>query len=397
MLKPFFGEFLLSPCPLELSLNYCSHKCAVCFANLNQPERKADISAIMRFLSTYRERETLEAILLQQGYPVLFSNKVDPFAASNYRQSLPLIEMMTALGIGIAFQTRGGFGVDEVIKNVPPSHWYISISQRDDAIRKRVEPGAPSIESRLDLISKLTEAGHAVAVAINPLVPEWMPDPEPLLDDVKARGVYGMCAAMVHLHYKQIRNLSEKEKVAVTEPIVKRAQKRESSRAAERDLIDRANDYAASIGLEVSTYGQPCRSEYDTPFVQLYKKTFPTTQEFVNACHDTLGPNDVIWFDEYADFMCERLPQGVLSIAHYIGATAHNMYWKMKIPSRMTYRQLLGLCWQNPESRYCPARMPCFAYVKNGDAEVVDDNGLPLLAWCGEQAATEWYVERAIA
>lgn len=39
MLDVYYGEFLINPIPLELSLNYCSHKCAYCFANVNQPGR----------------------------------------------------------------------------------------------------------------------------------------------------------------------------------------------------------------------------------------------------------------------------------------------------------------------------------------------------------------------
>jgi DNA repair photolyase len=61
LIEPYWGEFLISPIPLELSLNYCSHKCAYCFANLNDPKRTSDVKAIMRFLSDYLERETPQA------------------------------------------------------------------------------------------------------------------------------------------------------------------------------------------------------------------------------------------------------------------------------------------------------------------------------------------------
>ena len=147
MITPYYGEFLISPAPLELSLNYCSHKCAYCFANLSMPDRTADIGGILRFLGEFNERKSLEAELVRQGYPVCFSNKVDPFAATNYKQSIPILEVMSTLGIPVAFQTRGGQGIDDALKIVQPSCWYISVCTADDKLRKRLEPGAPTIES----------------------------------------------------------------------------------------------------------------------------------------------------------------------------------------------------------------------------------------------------------
>ena len=107
MLVPYFGEFMVSVVPLELHLNYCSHKCAFCFANLNSPDRRADVKQIMALLTKYRTRRTLEAKLLQWGFPTLFSNLVDPFAVSNARQALPLIEVYQQLGLPLAYQTKG--------------------------------------------------------------------------------------------------------------------------------------------------------------------------------------------------------------------------------------------------------------------------------------------------
>ena len=62
MIEPYFGEFLINPVPLELSFNYCSHKCAYCFANLNKPDRQFDVLRFMRFIRDYPNRDTLAAI-----------------------------------------------------------------------------------------------------------------------------------------------------------------------------------------------------------------------------------------------------------------------------------------------------------------------------------------------
>jgi DNA repair photolyase len=61
----------------------------------------------------------------------------------------------------------------------------------DDAVRKRVEPMAPSIESRFELVEQLVAAGHVVTVGVNPLTLDWVPDFEPLLNRIKDLGAWG--------------------------------------------------------------------------------------------------------------------------------------------------------------------------------------------------------------
>ncbi len=394
-LDVFYGEFLVSPIPLELSFNYCSHKCAYCFANLNKPDRWADVKAVTRLLQDYRNRETLTAQLLKAGYPVLISNRVDPFAASNYQQAVPIITTMAEMGIPLALQTKGGRGIDDVLSVLPPSAWYISIGTLDDSIRKRIEPGAPTIESRFELIEKLTAKGHHVSLGLNPLVPEWCPNPEALLDRARASGAKGVWAERLHLNHKQVVNLSERERGGMTEDVIKRAQKRTTT-PPELALYDSARAYAQSIGLEVYGIAQPIASDYFEPYKKLYPKVFPTIQDFVNATYrGDFG--EVIDFDQFADFMCAFLPKGEMPIDHYLGATAHTLWHTNKIPKRMTYRQLLSIVWSDLRIHRCPARMRCFAFQAERDSDggwirITDNNDLPYLVF-DPQGFDEYYTE----
>jgi len=90
-LSVYWGLLFNACSPLEISLNYCSHNCHFCFANLNSPNRTADVKQIMGILSTCQEKETFAAKLLRDKYPVTISNHVDPFSESNWRISLPII------------------------------------------------------------------------------------------------------------------------------------------------------------------------------------------------------------------------------------------------------------------------------------------------------------------
>jgi len=247
MIEVYYGEFLINPIPLELSMNFCSHRCYYCFANLNRPNRKLNTPQLMRFLASYKQRDTLAAHLLQQGYPVVVSNKSDPFAGSNYQITLPVLEVLTSLGVPVQFQTRGGKGIDEALTIVKPSVWYVSITMMNDTLRRKIEPGAPSIDSRFELITRLVEAGHYVVVGLNPCVPEWLPDPGPLLERVRAAGAWGVWVERLHLNHDQITNLTPKEKEAISQPIIDRAKKR---RTSPTDEAPEAKEGAAQLNCD---------------------------------------------------------------------------------------------------------------------------------------------------
>lgn len=383
-LEPYWGEFLVSPIPLEMSLHWCTHACAVCFANLGKPGRRANVTAISNLLAQHGERSTPAAMLLRQGYPVLLSNKVDPFAASNYQVALPLIAAMAEMGIPIAFQTRGGQGIDEALAMVPRSCWYVSISQNDDALRKKLEPGAPDLESRYRLIEKLTAAGHHVSLGLNPVVPEWLPDPRAVLQRAKDCGATGAWIETLHLNPKQVSNMPPRSRAAVGEELIARAQKRRPSPLdIEAKTIARAE--AVDMGLEVFSVGQPNASEYFAPYREVYAKTFPVLQDFINACHDE-QPQAVIPFEEFWSFF-DDLPEGLFNIGHYLGSKAHDL---MKgVSNWMTYRQLVAMIYAEQKIPQCPVNTGTLAFaafaVPGGFIDfwerLVDEHELPYLVW----------------
>jgi DNA repair photolyase len=382
MLSPFFGEFLISPCPLELSLNYCSHSCYVCFANLNLPSRQADVPRIMRFLGDYPNRSTWEARLLQMGHTTVVSNHVDPFANSNYQQAVPIMEFMTELGLPIQLQTRGGRGVEDTLRYLKPSIWYISMSHLDDSLRKKVEPGSTTIESRFQLMDRLRTFGHRVVLGLNPLVPEWLPDAGPLLKRAQQCGAEAVWIEKLHLNYNQERNMSLKAKEAVTPQVITRAKRRSISQLELASAL-KARSQALDLGLPVYSMGQPYRSDFHKVYQETYTELFPTMQDFINYCYDENLVGQLITFDEFADFFCARLPTGIWPIDGYIGSTSHNLWWDKKIAPNMTFRELFHILWTAPSSRLCPVKWNCFAYAaqwdKDGWIRYADANGMPYI------------------
>ena len=298
-IRAYAGEFLTSPAGLELSMNWCGHACTYCFANLSKPNRRADIRGTVGLLSEFRQRRSREAKLLQAGVPLLVSNHVDPFAGSNAAQFEPIWELCVELGVELTWQTRGAHApqrpfLNRVIKETPRSVWYISIPMLDDTIRRRVEPHAPSIGSRLELLQQLVEAGHVVTVGVNPLSLEWLPKFEPLLDQLKALGVWGVWVQVPYFSKTFKGGLDVNARQRLGDEFIKQCG--EKGNKDDRTHAQAAMAYAKGIGLEVfsTEYEEPTR--FFDPWHEVYKRPMPYWHQLVNKIDPSLDGADE---DEY--------------------------------------------------------------------------------------------------
>ena len=348
MIQAYAGEFTVSPIPLELSMNYCSHKCAYCFANLNQPGRTLDVNKVINQIKGCKDSTTLTGYLLANGYPVLISNRVDPFAETNWRQTLSFIEMLQANGNRVTFQTKGGKGVDDALQLLDgPTHWYISISFWDDDLRKKIEPGAPSIGDRIKLIEQLKTEGHHVSVGINPIVEEWLPayDFDSLIHALDEVGVEDYWLEMLHLNHKQIANMSDKELVNIGEDVINDAKKRNIDQTYKVYCHSQLRNY----GHTVYASGQPYPSKYMSYYSELGLKGIKTNQEFVNYCFEKYPNGGEIKFGEYYEFMKEGFYEMPFSEADgYAYRVARNVYKKHVDQPIKTLKDVLAFYWDNP-------------------------------------------------
>lgn len=396
-LDVYWGELFFVPAPLEVSFNWCNFSCLYCFANLNKPDRTADIGATMRLLADFQNRQTYAAKLLQAKYPVLISNRVDPFAPSNYKQALPVLETLTALDIPVFVQTKGGPHAYTGAKLIKPSVWYISIAMLKEELRKQIEPGAPSIASRFDLIEHLLANGHGVYVGINPVVSEWLADDyQSLLNTLKALGVKIAMSQPLHFNEKQAANLSPKERIAIGEELIARSSVRKRKADDHPDIVFQkvVGDYAESIGVENYSFHRGGYSQLPDLFARYYPVRFPLQHDFQN--HLIASNINTVYFDDYADFFESRFPSGVLEVGHYLGSTAHNLWSKYKFSNWMTFRELLEIFWREPQTHDHLPGLPAFSYavVKDGKEyiPVLDEADRPVLVF-DPDGFDELYVE----
>jgi hypothetical protein len=291
----YITDFMMAPIGLECSLNRCTYNCAYCFANLTYPERHADLPQIMGLLSDFQNRKTREAVFLQQGYPMLLSNRVDPFAGPNADITEAIWEVCMEVGIPLTWQTRGAHKaqkkiLDRIIDESPPQVWYLSIPIMDDAVAKNLEPGAPSPSSRLELITQLREAGHEVVIGAIPTHADWLPQPELLCDAIKERDAWGIWTMPLHLDAGYLRNMPERDRIAIGEDAIREA----GLKGSDVDFLvsEQATQYAKEIGLQVYGVGVQGATDFWTPFEHLYDNVMPYWQQVLNVADDSLGDDD---------------------------------------------------------------------------------------------------------
>lgn len=395
MIQAYAGEFTISPIPLEMSMNYCSHKCAYCFANLNQPNRTFDANGFINQIKNCRKNKGLTNYLLANGYPVLLSNRVDPFAHSNWRQTLSAIELLSENGNKIAFQTKGGNGIDDTLKLIDyKAEWYITISFLDDGLRKKIEPGSPTIQSRIELAKSLIKEGHHVSVGINPLVEEWLPvaDFQNLTDVLIDIGVKNFWMQVLHLNKKQIHGLSNSEKNNIGDDILSEA----SKRIINHSYVDYAEEYLLNKGVNVYTGGDSNMiSNYFANTHKLYDgKTLKTTQEFISYCKNKLPNGGIVRFVDYLNYMRkEYFDMEFSEVDGFAYRIARNTYKNYLDAPLKKLSDVIKFYWEYPEIGKSIFRSPFFTQIKikgTKDQFVIDKNDNTWVAYFNAGINTDY-------
>lgn len=371
MISPWYGEFLVNPIALELKGNFCSHGCPYCFANLNRPHRALDLEKTLNQLAKMQIHENLHSILLREKYPICISNHNDPFSISNCGTAVHLMKILTDFEIPIFLQTRGGVetAIAETLGFLKPSIWYVSITHSNDVSRQQVEPQAPSIEQRIELIKELVRFGHGVYVGFNPLVPDWMPEIEELISKIKEAGAFGVVVECLHLSAKQKKAMPRHHQLQIGDHLLQETSKR--NRDSHYQFFDLTRKLIIEAGLTVWSNHQFNHSNYMDLFHQYYPKHFPTEQCFVNHL---IEENITIFSGkDWIDFHLEKLPSGLTGWhRQYIYSSNLAVSIPYRVPPQMNYHILLRLMLQSYKFFGNPSH-------NAGISQFVDNNLEPIL------------------
>lgn len=197
----FTGEYLKSPYALHFGLNYCTHGCWYCFANANNPNRRADVNDLAKIIKYYdKGSDIAEFRLLKAGHPMLVSNDSDPCSKSSKETFKILHDLSVKYKFRLVYQTRGGeIDAENIIINGEKTSVYVSLTTDDEALGRQMEPGAPPHSQRMMFIKKLKNAGHNVIVGLNPFVPDWWIDVNKTIKQLADLGVMHIWHQPLHI------------------------------------------------------------------------------------------------------------------------------------------------------------------------------------------------------
>lgn len=378
-LRLYTGEYLTSPIPVHFGLNWCTHACRYCFANLNRPDRRADNNDLAKLVKWRRDgKGPLEWWYLSRGYPLLVANDSDPFARSNHETFLELHRVATGAGVRLAYQTKGGDReAEDMAIAGPPTLFYISLTSDDDAMLADLEPGAPGWPARLDLIHRCKAAGHHVVVGLNPLVPQWWRDIDAALLAMRDAGARHLWHGDLHLSRFQIAAMSDGHRKRYA-GLIDYALKRTKPDAAATDAALALAEHYGFITFDGAAGSAP---GFWQPYFDLGYPFMPTLDGLFRDLTAQGGGKPVAFgFDAFDAWADTGAPGGYAVHKEYLsgfGRSLRNDGIDQKATSRREVHEWYWRWLDYPT----PLRCREMHVAVDGDNLIVDDEGRPVLVF----------------
>lgn len=395
MIRPYTGEYMVSPVPVHVGFNYCSHACMYCFANLNQPDRAVDMASINRVargLCSEKQNRDITQNLLRRGFPVLMSNDSDPFAASCNEAFRQTHQAFSDLGIRMTYQTKGGKGAADFFAKEAPTMVYISITSDQDETLRALEPGAPPFQERLQLALACKAAGHHVVIGLNPYFRVWWNDIHGFLDQLAAAGINHIWMGALHLSPMQCANIHPRHKQQY-DWLIQYGRARNKPDEAEHDAL---KSYMADIGINCfygisSTMGHFWDAYFDLGFPFM-----PTIEGFIDHLREADNGGPVAFSLDYFDTWANIAPDHQSAqYKEYLNSFGRTVRSNGEVANARTLREVHEFYWRILDYP-TPLRHNdiCIAVGQDqGETVVETRGGHDLLVWAPGCADVEFPLE----
>jgi hypothetical protein len=326
------------------------------------------------------ERRTLNAALLDGGYPVLISNRSDFLSPPAYEDARRGIGLLTEMGVKAAFQTKGGTRerLEEIEGTLDyKAVWYYTLTTMDDGYCMELERGAPPTSERLRQIGWLTGRGHKVYVGFNPYERSFhMGRTGELVGAAADAGAFGALLQCLHLNSNQKKRMSGRELEVVGAETVDRAM-RKSMDAEDLDFAFGLMGLCREKGLDVLSMFSDGPARLFDVYREVYGKVFPTNQDAANMLCDA-GEDDAfaISFDDYYGAMTalEGFPEWGGDMRDYVACLNKEVLYSQAISTRgIGFRGVLRHMWEDVRLKAGPMMRRCFAMLCYPDMESVRD------------------------
>lgn len=161
----------------------CSHGCVYCYAKFMKrfTGHKENWG---EFVDVKINAPELVAREVKRKHPgrVWISGVCDPYQAieKKYGITRRCVEILIDNGWPVTVQTKSPLVVRDadILKRSPESEVCLTITTSDEKIRRILEPGAPSIEKRIEALGILHSEGIRTLVMVAPILPgaAWLVD-----------------------------------------------------------------------------------------------------------------------------------------------------------------------------------------------------------------------------
>lgn len=386
MLSQFLGEFFTHPAALDYSGNTCSNNCAYCFASLRTETRTANPKHLWDRCTRQNIRPgrkpSMTDWFFDRGYAICVSNRSDPFAASNLADTPIVLQALDMVPNGVFFQTKGmarGWDVSMLDgfrkRNVM---MYITISTLDEGISRRVEPGAPLPQARVELARYAKSRGWGVEIGINPCHKAWLPmkDIERLMETMDEIGV--------RQFYAQPLSLREKEYEVMPD-----ARRNRMPRSEIENAFVRYGDWEYVLGVmrlmnqhgfDCFVNGTPLISPLMDDECKVLGKCVNPVQRFNNWAHRELiaGRQKVFRFGDFIRVMFDGNPDMAelenRTLYQYCMNGSRDEWRANRLAkTAKTFTDVYRVCWNTRRFGASPQNSLGFAVILDDDGRPVRD------------------------
>jgi DNA repair photolyase len=375
MLDIFVGGYLFHPAAVDYSGATCTNGCAYCFANINKESREGKLKGAINTL--YKKTPvTYMDMLLNEGYPILLSNRSDPFTEKNKRESIAFFTHLAERKAGVFIQTKTGPGLDECLSLMGARRdvvVYITITTIHDELAAMYEPFAPRPSKRIETAKRLHDMGYMVIVAVNPLNEAWMNrnDLKIFVTDLKAYGIKHICIEMLDIKQRRLGLLSQSKKDRLGKAL-------ESVGDKNRMYVRECTEWLVSSEMSVAKKGMPFRTSFFDDIKKNLGKTMPVLQDFVNYCFKKSGGHGiVVGFDDFINVIAKdsffHKQIGQNTIRAYLLRSGF-LTWKDNQQVH-SHKDLLRIIWNDGRSKLSVQRHSLFAIAGRDGKRILDENG----------------------
>ncbi|MFC0628856.1 Rv2578c family radical SAM protein [Kribbella deserti] len=203
--------------PFEWTVNPyrgCSHACRYCFARPSHRYLELDPGADFdqQIIVKTNVADVLRRELAKPSWgheQVALGTNTDPYqrAEGRYRLMPGIIQALAESGTPLSVLTKGTLIRQDLellasaAEHVPVG-LGVSLALADDDLRRSVDPGAPSVRARLEVIRSIRAAGLPCGVMVAPVLP-WLTDSaehlDELLGQIAAAGATGATVVILYL------------------------------------------------------------------------------------------------------------------------------------------------------------------------------------------------------